>query len=248
MGQGLRELDICLWKRGTSERKISKFKGLWTENFQIWGLVSWKFPNLGACELKFGWKLRLYRLKFPNFFKRRSCELTLLLEMGPLRAAGEAWKGGLQGHTSPYQISRSVPPPGLLAPVYWYLFLKTPPYVPKFNHLNDIRHYERKCCIIVRDFFTTGAASIFWYFSKTPYFWRQKYGFFFKKPKISTSLFWGFSKTRYFCCRNLGIFTRVKILGYFTRNYRADCDFIRRAKYSWSSIFGRCFMRMSQVC
>ena len=93
-----------------------------------------------------------------------------------------------------------------------------------------------------------GAASIFWYFSKNPYFWRQKYGFFFKKPKISTSLFWGFSKTRYFCCRNLGIFTRVKILGYFTRNYRAGCDFIRRAKYSWSSIFGRCFMRMSQVC
>ena len=26
--------------------------GLWTENFQIWGLVNWKFPNLGACELK----------------------------------------------------------------------------------------------------------------------------------------------------------------------------------------------------
>ena len=33
--------------------------GLWAENFQIWGLVSWNFPNLGACELKFGWKLRL---------------------------------------------------------------------------------------------------------------------------------------------------------------------------------------------
>ena len=26
--------------------------GLWAENFQIWGLVSWKLPNLGACELK----------------------------------------------------------------------------------------------------------------------------------------------------------------------------------------------------
>ena len=37
---GLRT-DICLWKGG-----------LWAENFQIWGLVSWKFPNLGACELK----------------------------------------------------------------------------------------------------------------------------------------------------------------------------------------------------
>ena len=52
--------------------------------------MSWKFPNLGACELKFGQKLRLLRLKFPNFLKRGSCELTLLLEMGPLRAAGEA--------------------------------------------------------------------------------------------------------------------------------------------------------------
>ena len=112
-------------KRGACERKISKFGGLWAENFQIWRLVSWKFPNLGACELKFGWKLRLFRLKFPNFLKRGSCELTLLLEMGPLRAAGEAWKGGLQGRTSPYPLSRLVPPPpgyhpGLLSIGWWY--------------------------------------------------------------------------------------------------------------------------------
>ena len=62
--------------------------------------MSGKFPNLeacelkiskfGACELKFWWKLRLLRPKFPNFLKRGSCELTLLLELGPLRAAGEA--------------------------------------------------------------------------------------------------------------------------------------------------------------
>ena len=110
-------------KCGACELTFASEKGgLWAENFQIWrlvswkfpnlGLVSWKFPNLGACELKFGWKLRLLRLKFPNFLKRGSCELTLLLEMGPLRAAGEAWKGGLQGRTSPYPLSRSVPPPG----------------------------------------------------------------------------------------------------------------------------------------
>ena len=98
-------------EKGACERKIFKFGGLWAENFQIWGLVSWKFPNLGACELRFWWKLRLLRLKFPNFLKRGSCELTPLLEMGPLRAAGEAWKGGLQGRTSPYPLSRSVPPP-----------------------------------------------------------------------------------------------------------------------------------------
>ena len=97
-------------EKGACERKISKFRGLWGENFQIWGLVRWKFPNLAVCELKFRWKLRLLRLKFSNFLKRGSCELTLLLEMGPLRAAGEAWKGGLQGRTSPYPLSRSVPP------------------------------------------------------------------------------------------------------------------------------------------
>ena len=116
-GPDFRSVGLANWhlplKRGACERKISKFGGLWAENFQIWGLVSWKFPNLGACELKFGWKLRLLRLKFPNFLKRGSCELTLLLEMGPLRAAGEAWKGGLQGRTSPYPLSRSVPPPGM---------------------------------------------------------------------------------------------------------------------------------------
>ena len=99
-------------KCGACELTFASEKGgLWAENFQIWGLVSWKFPNLGACELKFVWKLRLLRQKFPNFLKRGSCELTLLLEMGPLRAAGEAWKGGLQGRTSPYPLSRSVPPP-----------------------------------------------------------------------------------------------------------------------------------------
>ena len=103
---------IFAFEKGGCELKISKFGGMWTENFKIWGLVSWKCPNLGACELKFGWKLRLQRLKFPNFLKRGSCELTLLLEMGPLRTTGEAWKGGLQGCTSPYPLSRSVPPGG----------------------------------------------------------------------------------------------------------------------------------------
>ena len=46
-------------EKGAGELKISKFGSLWTEIIQIWGLVSWKFPNLGACELKFGQKLRL---------------------------------------------------------------------------------------------------------------------------------------------------------------------------------------------
>ena len=40
-------------KCGACELTFASEKGgLWAENFQIWGLVSWKFPNLGACELK----------------------------------------------------------------------------------------------------------------------------------------------------------------------------------------------------
>ena len=51
-----RNVELANWylplKRGVCGLKISKFGGLWTENFKICGLVSWKFPNLGACELK----------------------------------------------------------------------------------------------------------------------------------------------------------------------------------------------------
>ena len=67
--------------------------GLWTENFQIWGLVNCKFPNLGAWELKFGQKLRLSRLKFPNFLKKGSCELTLCLKWDPCELQERHEKG-----------------------------------------------------------------------------------------------------------------------------------------------------------
>ena len=46
--------------------------------------------------------------------------------MGPLRAAGEAWKGGLQGRTSPYPfLGQCPPPPG------WqrYILLLTPHHI-----------------------------------------------------------------------------------------------------------------------
>ena len=111
-------------KMGACELKISQFRGLWTENFPIWRLASWKFPNLEACELKFGWKMRLLRLKFPNFLKRGSWELTFLREMRPSRTAEEAWKGGLQGRTSPYPISRSVPPGVLISTHRWLSFIQ----------------------------------------------------------------------------------------------------------------------------
>ena len=40
-------------KCGACELTFASEKGgLWAENFRIWGLVNWKFPNLGACERK----------------------------------------------------------------------------------------------------------------------------------------------------------------------------------------------------
>ena len=71
-------------KRGACERKISKFGGLWAENVQIWGLVSWKFPNLGACELKFGWKIEAVEAKISKFSQK-----------GVLWTDSFAWNGTL---------------------------------------------------------------------------------------------------------------------------------------------------------
>ena len=103
--------ELKMSKFGACELKISKFGGLWAENVQIWGAWELKISKFGGLWAKIWVKIEAVDLKFPNFLKRGSCELTLLLEMGPLRAAGEAWKGGLQGRTSPYPLSRSVPPP-----------------------------------------------------------------------------------------------------------------------------------------
>ena len=66
-GPDFRSVGLANWhlplKRGACERKISKFGGLWAENFQIWGACALKiskfgglwaenFQILGACELK----------------------------------------------------------------------------------------------------------------------------------------------------------------------------------------------------
>ena len=109
-------------KCGACELTFASEKGgLWPGNFQIWGLVSWKFPNLGACELKmskFGglwakiWvKIEAVEVKISKFSQKGVLWTDSFAWNGTLRAAGEAWKGGLQGRTSPYPLSRSVPPP-----------------------------------------------------------------------------------------------------------------------------------------
>ena len=73
------------------------------------GLVNWKFPNLGACELKmfkFGGLWANIWVKIEAV----EAEISKFSQKGVLWTTWEAWKGGLQGHTSPYPLSRSVPP------------------------------------------------------------------------------------------------------------------------------------------
>ena len=97
---------------------------LWTENFQIWGLVNWKFPNSGACELKiskFGglWaeisaKIKAVEAKIPKFSQKLNLFLNwpFCLKWDPCELQ-ERREKPLQGRTSPYPLSRSVPLPGL---------------------------------------------------------------------------------------------------------------------------------------
>ena len=117
-GPDFRSVGLANWylplKRGACELKISKF-----------GLVNWKFPNLGACELKiskFGglwakiWvKIEAVEAKISKFSQKGVLWSDSFAWNGTqrLRTTGESWKGGLQGRTSPYPLSRSVPPPGL---------------------------------------------------------------------------------------------------------------------------------------
>ena len=95
-------------KCGACELTFASEKGgLWAENFQIWGLVSWKFPNLGlvswkfpnlgACELKLreNWGCRAKVFKFSqkgvlwtdSCLKWDPCERQERREKGVFRAA-----------------------------------------------------------------------------------------------------------------------------------------------------------------
>ena len=104
-------------KCGACELLFASEKGgLWTKNFQIWGLVNWKFPNSRACELKiskFGglrakiWaKIEAVEAKISKLSQKGSCALVNWL----FCLKWDPW--GLEGHTSPYPFSRPVPPRG----------------------------------------------------------------------------------------------------------------------------------------
>ena len=59
--------------------------------------------------------------------------------MGPLRAAGEAWKGGFQGRTSPYPLSKSVAPP---PPPDSYFFEDLVHWIYNLNSFHNLTHTQ----------------------------------------------------------------------------------------------------------
>ena len=109
-------------EKGACELKIHKFWGLWMENFQILGLVSSKFPNLGACELNFGCQIEAVEAKISKFSQKGVLVNWLFcLKWDPCELQDRRGKGGLQGRTSPYPLSRSVPPPPMSRVQSWLL-------------------------------------------------------------------------------------------------------------------------------
>ena len=116
------QVGVCgpdFWSVGACELTFASEKGgLWAEIFQIWRLVSWKFPNLGACELKILglwakiWvKIEAVEAKISKFSQKGVLWTDSFAWNGTLASGRRGVKGGLQGRTSPYPLSRSVPPP-----------------------------------------------------------------------------------------------------------------------------------------
>ena len=73
-----------------------------------------KLSHLVAQELKIEQKLRLKRLDLHFFLKMGgglSTDKLFHLKWDPCELRERHEKGGLQGHTSPYSLSTSVPPP-----------------------------------------------------------------------------------------------------------------------------------------
>ena len=105
---GVCELIFASDREGACELKISKLGACGLKVSKFWGLRTEKISKFGGLRAKNWAKIKAVKAKISKFLKRGSFELTHLLEMGLLRTTGEAWKGGLQGRTSPYPLSWSV--------------------------------------------------------------------------------------------------------------------------------------------
>ena len=91
--------------------------------------------------------------------------------MGPLRAAGEAWKGGLQGRTSPYPFLGQCPPGPILRQIHAdsILFYRTndievATYIAVYHTL--LYHANSRYAILQNDFPTNSMTCHDSYFPK----------------------------------------------------------------------------------
>ena len=92
-GPDFRSVGLANWhlplKRRACERKISKFGGLWAK---IWV------------------KIEAVKAKISKFSHKEVLWTDSFAWNGPLASGRRGVKRGLQGRTSPYPLSRSVPP------------------------------------------------------------------------------------------------------------------------------------------
>ena len=90
--------------------------GLWTENFQIWGLVNWKFSNLGACELqisKFGSSWAKIWVKIETV----EAKISRFSQKGVLWTDSCAWNGTLANYRR--VVKRGSSGPHIPIPHFW---------------------------------------------------------------------------------------------------------------------------------
>ena len=113
-----RSVGLANWylplKRGVCELKISKFGGLWTENFPIWGACELKISKVGGLWANLIWvKIEAVETKISKFSQKGGlvnwsfclkwdpCELHERCEKGVFRAA----------HPHAPFLGQSPPPP-----------------------------------------------------------------------------------------------------------------------------------------
>ena len=89
---------LLLWKGGggTCELKISKFGGLWTENFQIWRLVSLKISKFGGLRAKIWAKIEAVEAK-----------ISKVSQKGVLWTDSFAWNGTLANFRGGVKVGSS---------------------------------------------------------------------------------------------------------------------------------------------
>ena len=91
-GLNFRSVGLANWhlplKRGACERKISKFGGLWAENFQIWGACELKISIFWGLWTKIWAKIEAIEAKISKFSQK-----------GVLWSDSFAWNGTLASGT-----------------------------------------------------------------------------------------------------------------------------------------------------